>query len=178
MQKTAKPWAHLRSVLVYFAFLFKTQRIYSYIMQCECIFASGFSALSAPVRAFCTAPPARGRMQRQTPCTVSVSDLRTTFLRFAIKCVLFFSKVSKDGFFSHIFPIATEVQRSLCYNVVADILHTTLCSSHPTYSRAPSQKGVITMKKRLISLLLASAMTLSLLPVSAFADYTGVGYLP
>ena len=60
-------------------------------MQCECIFASGFSALSAPVRAFCTAPPARGRMQRQ------------------------------------------------------------------------------------ISLLLASAMALSLLPVSAFADYTGVG---
>lgn len=62
-------------------------------MQSGCIFASGFSALSAPVRAFCTAPPARGRMQRQ------------------------------------------------------------------------------------ISMLLASAMTLSLLPVSAFADYTGGGYL-
>lgn len=108
MQKTAKPWAHLRSVLVYFASLFKIQIIYSYIMQCECIFASGFSALSAPVRAFCTAPPARGRMQRQTPCTVSVSGLRTTFLRFAIKCVLFFSKVSKDGFFSHIFPDRTR----------------------------------------------------------------------
>lgn len=34
------------------------------------------------------------------------------------------------------------------------------------------------MKKRLISLLLASAMTLSLLPVSAFADYTVGGISP
>ena len=45
MLKTAKPWAALHGVLVQIASLCNLKRIYSYIMQCRCIFSCSLPGL-------------------------------------------------------------------------------------------------------------------------------------